>query len=1343
MSRTIDQKVVEMRFDNAQFEQNVKTSMGTLDNLKKSLNMDGATRGLENVNQAVNNMSFDKMASGIEALQDRFSTLGIIGMRVIQNLTDAAMSFVNKGLNFVTEGVVQGGIRRAMNLENAHFQLQGLLKDETKVQAVMKNVQDAVDGTAYGLDSAAKAASQLAASGMAAGDDMFKALRGIAGVAAMTNSDYESIADIFTTVAGNGRLMGMQLTQLASRGLNAAATLGEQLGVTEAEVRDMVSKGKIDFQTFANAMDDAFGEHAKKANETFTGSISNIKSALGRIGALFISPLIEQNNPVIKLLNAIRERINDIKKGLEPLALTFTNFVKNVAGKLANTLGNLKVDKSVENFVNIVTPLGGALANVFSALISVMKKAGEAFKMVFPEEAVQGVIKFCEHLKELSKNLKLGEKPAENLRDAFGGFFSIIKLQINFIKAIGDGIGKLASKLTGLPSDIFEIAGAIGRWVTSTVDAIEQNGILSIVIGDFGETLGGAISSIRDYLKETNLLQKFGETISSVFSKIGSIITGVGPKIKDILGSIGSGISNFLKNAKLDLALDGAILASVFYNFKNILIQVRKFLTDADPLRKIKDTVGQIYDTLFQLEKKLNADYFVTIGAALLMFAASLLILSSIDGKKLAASLGAITVMFAELVGVMKLMSAMKLKDSKTFKTLQKSLIKIGTTLLLLALALRIAAGALKTFAKVAEMDSAFGGLVLMAATLAALIGTVLLLNKLKAKAIAGAAALLIISAALTALAVAIGAFSLIASMDSAGDGFVLMVMTLGTLLVSLLALSDIAPKVLVGAAAMVVMAGALTVLGIAIGIFTMVASSESAFAGLGLMAASLGVLLISLLALADMELKILAGAAAMVIMAGALLVLSVAMGTFAVIASMNSAWEGLGLMAAAIVVLTAACVGLSAIAAPVLVGAGVLLVMAAALAVFGAGLMVVSAAIPAVALAFSVLGPAIYGLAQSVGLAIAYLMASIGQGLGAILTTIADGIENIIASVGEGIGRGLTGLSEGLSDISKSISEVGTSVGDVGDGIERFGNGIRTLEGIAWVSTAAGMLKIANATKELNKNKFDGDTTDITNYISAINSMVVTIENLSSRMRTAGRNLASSFGGTLVSTIRSYYSSVYSAGQYVVSGFINGINSKTAAAKSAARALGNATNAALKSSLRERSPSKISYQFGEYYSQGLADGMDDTSNKAEKSATNLGRSAIKGLKYAISKVSEIMGDNMDTNPVITPVIDLTNVKSGGRQLNGMLTDMTNKSIGLSSSVSLANSVSSGMRSSMEVQDSSVVDSIKNLINTLKDNDSATMNNTFNINGTNAKEIASEVSKILQTQVERRAASWA
>ena len=1334
MSRTIDQKVVEMRFDNAQFEQNVKTSMGTLDNLKKSLNMDGATRGLENVNQAVNNVSFDRMASGIEALRNRFSTLGIVGMRVIQNLTDAAMKFANKGLSFVTDGIVQGGIRRAMNLENAHFQLQGLLKDETKVSAVMQNVQDAVDGTAYGLDSAAKAASQLAASGMQAGDDMFKALRGIAGVAAMTNSDYESIADIFTTVAGNGRLMGMQLTQLASRGLNAAATLAEELGVTESEIRDMVSKGKIDFQTFADVMDNAFGEHAKKANETFTGSISNIKSALGRIGALFASPLIEQNGPIVKLLNVVRERINDIKNALVPLADTSTNFLKNVATKLANSLGNLKVDSSVTNFVNIVKPLGGALANVFGVLGSALKIASEAFKMVFPEEAVQGVIKFCEHLKELSKNLKLGEKPAENLRDAFGGFFSIIKLLIYVIKAIGDGIGKLASKLTGLPSDIFEIAGAVGRWVTSTVDAIEKNGILSTVIGDFGETLGNAVSGIRDYLKETNLLQKFGETISSVFSKIGSIITGVGPKIKDILKGTGEGLSTFFEDADLGFSIGGVIFATLFYNLKNVFVQIRKIIAMANPFADIGDTFSQVRDTLFQWEKDLNANYFIKIGAALLMLAAALMVIASIDDKSLGTSMMAITVMFAELVGVMKLMSGL---DFTKPGRIGNMVLKLAAALLLVALALRIMASSVKAFAKVAEMDSAWEGFDLMVGTLIMLAGAMLLLSQLEAKVIAGAAAVLIMSVALTALALAIGAFSLVASMDSVGDGFVLMVMTLGTLLVVLLALSDIAPKVLVGAAAMFVMAGALTILGVAIGIFTTLASLESLSAGLALMATSLGILLISLLALSTMGPMILVGAAAMLVMSGALMILALAIGEFAIVASMSSAWEGFGLMAAAIVLLTGACVGLSAIAAPVLVGAGVLLVMAVALAAFGAALMVVSATIPGVALAFSLLGPAIYELAKGVGGAIAYLMASVGQGLEGLLTGIAQGIEEIIASVGEGIGRGLTGISEGITDISESISDVGTSVGDIGDGLERFGNGIRTLEGISWISTAAGMVSIANAIKKLNKNKFDGDTTDITDYVNAIDSMVVTIENLSDRMETAGDNLASSLGDNLISTMRGYYNSVYSAGQYLVTGFVNGINSKMVSAINAARTLGNAVNSALKSALQERSPSRISHKFGEYYGQGLVNGINDTSNKAEKSGTNLGMSAIKGLKSAISKVSEIMSDNMDTNPVIAPVIDLRNVKSGSRQLNGMLTDITNKSIGLRSSVSLANSVSSGMRPSVQVQDS-----VKDLVKALRDNDSFSTKNTYNINGItydDSSNVAEAIRTIIRAaRVERR-----
>ena len=356
MSKTVDERVVEMRFDNKQFEANVKTSMSTLDKLKNSLKFDDASKSFENLDKASKNVSFDTIAAGVEALQKRFSTFGIVGMRVIQNVTDSMMKLASKTTSFLTEGIVQGGKKRAMNLENAHFQLQGLLKDEEAVAAVMKNVSDSVDGTAYSLDSAAKVASQLAASGMRAGDEMFSSLRAVAGVAAMTNSEYDEIGRIFTKVAGQGRLMGDDLLSLSSRGMNAAATLGTYLHKSEAEVREMVSKGKLDFQTFAAAMDDAFGEHAKKANETFTGALSNIRAALARIGALFVSPLVEQNGALVQLFNAIRQRINDIKSAIQPLADVFVKGVTTMANALTAFLTKLDIKTPIEKMMNGVAP---------------------------------------------------------------------------------------------------------------------------------------------------------------------------------------------------------------------------------------------------------------------------------------------------------------------------------------------------------------------------------------------------------------------------------------------------------------------------------------------------------------------------------------------------------------------------------------------------------------------------------------------------------------------------------------------------------------------------------------------------------------------------------------------------------------------------------------------------------------------------------------------------------------------------------------------------------------------------------------------------------------------------
>lgn len=95
MSREVDDRVVRMQFDNAQFERNVKTSMNTLDKLKAALNFKGAADSLQEIDSA-SNFSFDGLAQSIQSISDRFSTWGIVGMRVINNITDKVMGLANQ-----------------------------------------------------------------------------------------------------------------------------------------------------------------------------------------------------------------------------------------------------------------------------------------------------------------------------------------------------------------------------------------------------------------------------------------------------------------------------------------------------------------------------------------------------------------------------------------------------------------------------------------------------------------------------------------------------------------------------------------------------------------------------------------------------------------------------------------------------------------------------------------------------------------------------------------------------------------------------------------------------------------------------------------------------------------------------------------------------------------------------------------------------------------------------------------------------------------------------------------------------------------------------------------------
>ena len=469
MSREIDERIVQMKFDNTMFERNVATSIGTLEKLKAALDFSGATNSLNNIERNVNAADFSKLANSVEAIAGRFSNWGIVGMTVIQDITRGVENLAMKILNIPISKFEQafglmktGGWTRATNIDKAKFAIEGLgyawddLKD---------SIDGAVTDTRFGFDEAATAASQLVASNVAIGTEMDNALKSIANVASQTGDEYSSIAHIYTTIAGNGKLMTEQLNMFSYRGLNAAALIAKSMGKTEQEIREMTTKGEISFKQFSDAMNDALGEGAKRANDTFEGSLANMQAALKRMGQPFAEVIRKQMPPVF---NDLKEFIKQIKAITDPLAEVFDTIFTNATRAFRYFVKSIDLTP----LKNAVDTFGEFVKGVDAFLTKSSKVWGHLDKdlngIVTPiKEATQYYTSFAESLLDKAKDitgiptsaLDAMRKVAKEAEDQYESF-------ANSVLAKKDS-------LLGVPTSVFDqmkkLAGTTGKYIDEMI----------------------------------------------------------------------------------------------------------------------------------------------------------------------------------------------------------------------------------------------------------------------------------------------------------------------------------------------------------------------------------------------------------------------------------------------------------------------------------------------------------------------------------------------------------------------------------------------------------------------------------------------------------------------------------------------------------------------------------------------------------------------------------------------------------------------------------------------------------------------------------------------------------
>lgn len=193
MSKQVDERVVTMQFDNRQFEDNVKTSMSTIDKLKKALNFEKAGEGLEKVKDSINlnKINITGLSGAIDQVNAKFSALQVIGVTALSNITNQAMSMSKKMISALTINPVKDGLKEYETQMNAvQTILANTQKEGTNVKIVNKALDELnayADKTIYNFTEMTRNIGTFTAAGVKL-DTSVSAIKGIANLAAISGS---------------------------------------------------------------------------------------------------------------------------------------------------------------------------------------------------------------------------------------------------------------------------------------------------------------------------------------------------------------------------------------------------------------------------------------------------------------------------------------------------------------------------------------------------------------------------------------------------------------------------------------------------------------------------------------------------------------------------------------------------------------------------------------------------------------------------------------------------------------------------------------------------------------------------------------------------------------------------------------------------------------------------------------------------------------------------------------------------------------------------------------------------------------------------------------------------
>lgn len=655
MGQTVDTRVVELKFDNSDFEKNVQTSLKSIDNINKSLDSMGSGKSLSGLEQASKSVSFDDASKSATLLQKRFSILGIAGMSAINNITNSVM---NMGKNMLASlsgiNAMKAGFHEYETQLNS---VQTILANTKSKGSTLKDVNSALnelnhyaDKTIYNFTEMTRNIGTFTAAGVGLNKSV-SSIKGIANLAAVSGSNAQQASTAMYQLSqaiASGSVKLQDWNSVVNAGMGGEVFQNALKRTAKAQGKNVDAMIKK-YGSFRESLSKGGWLTTKVLTDTlkqFSGDVS--KKEL--IAQGYTKKQIKEIMDMAKTAEDAATKVKTFSQLMDTLAEAvqsgwteswqyilgdFTE-AKTMWTSVSDTLGAF-IQKSADARNSMLkfwhdaggrTALMKSFSNVFKAVLAVIKPIHDAFRDVFPPSTGKGLVSFSKGLEKLTEKLIISKKTSDKLGETFKQGFMLIAKAIKFVKSLLKGlepIVKVLEKIGGLlltkvSQGILAATAAIGKYVNKAVDWIKSNKTIMDAVEKIETFIKEKCDSIKKSLDGFGTSSNFAKAIKNLFktfkeTQLPVILNKVKKVLEDFIKYVENLVST-IKNEGIPAAIDK--VTSSFAKLFNVLNN--EYVPKA--IDKLLETFEKIKDKVTSIDYKKAASN-LSEGLVLEAYAAS------------------------------------------------------------------------------------------------------------------------------------------------------------------------------------------------------------------------------------------------------------------------------------------------------------------------------------------------------------------------------------------------------------------------------------------------------------------------------------------------------------------------------------------------------------------------------------------------------------------------------------------------------------------------------------------------------------------------------------------------